>query len=370
VGAVPVGAADPPGVKRPVVIFVPGGGWRQHGRFRPFGLNVGLARTLAKRGFVVAMTSYRLRGARLFGMLPLYVVMAAVASAILMPALWAAYGVGLRFWLGGLMAPAGFLLFWHWLGWACNHGRVHHPGQLEDTAAAIAHIRATVDAHGGDPANVFVVGQSAGAHIVAMLALHPELFDVHGVHGGLAHTNGFRGIVLLSPVAAPAAFLDTNVLSDRGEAARRRRCGAVLQDSLIHFLYPAFSSKLGHATEFNRCFPLRAAYDLGNAGIRSLQLPPTLILTTSGEFFIDTGVNALSLLLHNSDVDVHRYHILNADHGSYMFDADISAKDGERVVVPLLARFMIRCLLGEPARTLPPPDDDDRGVDDVSLPMV
>lgn len=340
--AAPGGASS--GVKRPVIIFVPGGGWRQHGRFAPFGLNVGLARAFAKRGFVVAVTSYRLRGARLLGMLPLYLAMAVIASAIVTPALWAVYGSSVRTWVGGCVGPLGFLLFWHWFGWVANHSRVHHPGQLEDTAAAIAHIRANIHRYGGDASNVFVLGQSAGAHIVAMLALHPELFDVHGVAGGLARTNGFRGLVLLSPVAAPAAFLDTNVLSDRAEAARRAWPPALLQDSLIHFLYPAFAHRLGTAAEFNKCFPLRAAYDLGNDGIRALQLPPVFIMTTQGEFFIDTGVNALALALRNSDVVVHRYHILNADHGSYMFDADIPSKDGDRVVMPLIAHFLIACL--------------------------
>jgi hypothetical protein len=109
---------------RPVVIFVPGGGWRQHGRFAPFGLNVGFARSFARRGYIVAMVSYRLRGAEFRNMLVLYLLMAFILSAITTIPLVLIKGATLPVLLGGLGAPIAAICFWHWLGWVCNHSRV------------------------------------------------------------------------------------------------------------------------------------------------------------------------------------------------------------------------------------------------------
>lgn len=68
---------------RPVIVFVPGGGWRQHGRLAPLGLYVGMGHSLAKRGFIVAITSYRLRGITLANYLPLAAIITLVLTAVL-----------------------------------------------------------------------------------------------------------------------------------------------------------------------------------------------------------------------------------------------------------------------------------------------
>lgn len=337
---------------RPVIVFVPGGGWRQHGRFAPLNLYVSLGRSFARRGYIVVITSYRLRGALFLQMLPLYLLLAFFASAIITPAVAVTFGATLVPLLCGLLVPFAAIVWWHWFGWIVNHTRVHHPGQLDDTARAISHIKASIARYAGDADTMFVSGQSAGAHIVSMLALHPEYFDKYGLPGGLSAANNFKGLVILSPVLAPVSWLGTNVLSDAAEERRRRGCCHLIQDSMLTLGYPPFQTLLGNAKAFNQSFPLRAAYDLGNVGIRSLNLPPIFLMTTAGEYGIDTGVNACALLLHNSGVQVHRYHILQADHGSYMFDMDQPQKPGERVVASLIASFLLQCIttrVGEPA---------------------
>ena len=46
-----------------------------------------------------------------------------------------------------------------------------YPAFLRDAAMAVAWTQRHIDAHGGDPARVFVAGHSAGGYIAAMLAL-------------------------------------------------------------------------------------------------------------------------------------------------------------------------------------------------------
>ena len=50
---------------------------------------------------------------------------------------------------------------------------VHFPAFVDDSAAAMAWVRANVGRYGGDPARVAVAGHSAGGYIAAMLALEP-----------------------------------------------------------------------------------------------------------------------------------------------------------------------------------------------------
>jgi acetyl esterase/lipase len=46
-----------------------------------------------------------------------------------------------------------------------------HPAQIEDVAAAFAWVRGNIAQYGGDPSKIYVSGHSAGAHLVALLAL-------------------------------------------------------------------------------------------------------------------------------------------------------------------------------------------------------
>lgn len=53
-----------------------------------------------------------------------------------------------------------------------EHGK--HPAQVRDVARALAWVVANIRSYGGNPDRIFLSGHSAGAHIVALLALHPK----------------------------------------------------------------------------------------------------------------------------------------------------------------------------------------------------
>lgn len=101
----------------PVVVWVHGGGWRNGDKDNRAGIN--LCRTWADQGFVVVGLDYRL-------------------------------------------TPA-----------------VVHPAHIEDVASGIAWIHEHIAEYGGDPQRVFLLGHSAGAHLVALAATAPKYLQAH-----------------------------------------------------------------------------------------------------------------------------------------------------------------------------------------------
>jgi acetyl esterase/lipase len=74
------------------------------------------------------------------------------------------------------------------------------PAAAEDMAAIVQWVSENVDARGGDPARIFLMGQSAGAVHVASYVSHPEFHKVKG--GALAGAIMVSGIYDLT--ASPA----------------------------------------------------------------------------------------------------------------------------------------------------------------------
>ncbi len=105
--------------KLPVVLFVHGGGWFI-GDKDFFGVHRNVAKSIAQKGYVVITTNYRL-------------------------------------------SP-----------------EVKHPVHVEDVSKALAWIFANPSIHGGDTSRVNLVGHSAGAHLVTLLATDPGLWDKPG----------------------------------------------------------------------------------------------------------------------------------------------------------------------------------------------
>jgi acetyl esterase/lipase len=56
---------------------------------------------------------------------------------------------------------------------------VTHPAHAEDAAAAVAWVKRNIADHGGDPAQLFVIGHSAGAYLAALIALDSRYLGAH-----------------------------------------------------------------------------------------------------------------------------------------------------------------------------------------------
>src|SRR3712207_3414863 len=84
------------------------------------------------------------------------------------------------------------------------HPEVGFAGFMADGAAAVRWVRDNIAGFGGDPAQIFLMGHSAGAHIAALLALDERWLADQGLPRGTV-----RGAIGL---AGPYDFLP---LSDR-----------------------------------------------------------------------------------------------------------------------------------------------------------
>lgn len=81
---------------------------------------------------------------------------------------------------------------------------VRYPGFVEDGALAVAWTKQNIDAFGGNPDRIVVMGHSAGAHIAAMLAYDPSFLEAAGAPGPPAAFVGLAGPYDFLPARDPA----------------------------------------------------------------------------------------------------------------------------------------------------------------------
>lgn len=60
-------------------------------------------------------------------------------------------------------------------------GRIMHPVHAQDVAAAVAWLRSHAADYGCDPARIALMGHSAGAHLVSIVATDASLLGAHGL---------------------------------------------------------------------------------------------------------------------------------------------------------------------------------------------
>lgn len=69
------------------------------------------------------------------------------------------------------------------------------PAQAEDVAAAVAWVRRNIEARGGDPLKLFLVGHSSGALLVALLATDERYLARNGLK-----TSDLRGVIPMGSI--------------------------------------------------------------------------------------------------------------------------------------------------------------------------
>jgi len=84
---------------------------------------------------------------------------------------------------------------------------VSHPAHVQDAAASFAWVKRNIASYGGDPNQVFLVGHSAGAYLLALLATDERYLAPHGLSA-----RDIRGLV---PVSAFFWVERTGVAPDR-----------------------------------------------------------------------------------------------------------------------------------------------------------
>ncbi len=84
---------------------------------------------------------------------------------------------------------------------------VVHPAHVEDVARAIAWTNARIASYGGDPKRLFLMGHSAGAHLVALVATDGRYLAPYGL--------SLRDIAGVVPVDGAGYDLDERKSGDR-----------------------------------------------------------------------------------------------------------------------------------------------------------
>ena len=72
---------------------------------------------------------------------------------------------------------------------------VSHPAHIQDTAAAFAWLKRNIRQHGGDPDRIIVIGHSAGAYLIMLMAADPRYLAAHKLSAkdikGIVPVSGF-----------------------------------------------------------------------------------------------------------------------------------------------------------------------------------
>jgi len=97
---------------------------------------------------------------------------------------------------------------------------------LDDVAAATRHVRDHIADFGGDPAQIYWMGHSAGAHLVSLLASAPDARTARGLHRadirGVIAVSGVYDVVTSAHHARPRRLRETLWRPLFGDAAQQR----------------------------------------------------------------------------------------------------------------------------------------------------
>eukprot|EP01118_Nematostelium_gracile_P006641 TRINITY_DN2134_c0_g1_i3.p1 TRINITY_DN2134_c0_g1~~TRINITY_DN2134_c0_g1_i3.p1 ORF type:complete len:348 (+),score=68.60 TRINITY_DN2134_c0_g1_i3:116-1159(+) len=200
--------------KSPVVLFVHGGGWKRGDRvwFRGMFKNVGT--TLAKEGIACALISYRLSILTNAWILAFAFFIAIVFSMALL--LLSLIGDGLvHAWKWG--EPIERVFFYEIIAglilyiipivafgvgtvvWVMNSKKgVKHPEHAYDVAKSLRWVIENADKYNWDKNQIFLMGHSAGGHLVSLLALDPTYIEYAGL--GRDIDGLIKGVIPISGV--------------------------------------------------------------------------------------------------------------------------------------------------------------------------
>lgn len=85
--------------------------------------------------------------------------------------------------------------------------QVKHPEHVKDVARAVAWVHHHIAEHGGNPERIFLIGHSAGGHLVSLLATDERYLKAEGVNADI-----IRGVVGVSGVyRIPAGKVDATL---------------------------------------------------------------------------------------------------------------------------------------------------------------
>lgn len=115
-----------------------------------------------------------------------------------------------------------------------------HPAHIEDVASAISWVHDHIGQYGGDPNRVSLLGHSAGAHLVALVATNPTYLGAHGLTPGGALVNVFPIDTASFDLTNPSRFVSRMIKEAFGTDEQVLREASPIWNVVKGGSYPSF----------------------------------------------------------------------------------------------------------------------------------
>lgn len=201
---------------------------------------------------------------------------------------------------------------------------VKHPAHVEDVAQAIAWTKSHIAEYGGRSDQLFLVGHSAGGHLVALLATDERYLNAHGLSDAdIAGVVAISGVYHLPPGNvhgalwghSPGAFHVDEVMPVRDTSPRPRRAnwaGIPLDVNVYGLVFGDDPKVRAAASPVNHVHP---------------GLPPFLLINAENDLPTLTDMaDEFCHALEGAGCDVRAMRIARRNHSSVMFHA-VSTND-------------------------------------------
>jgi acetyl esterase/lipase len=226
---------------------------------------------------------------------------------------------------------------------------VQHPEHVKDVARAVAWTRAHIAEHGGDPERLFLMGHSAGGHLVSLLATDASYLKAEGIKPG-----DVKGVIAVSGVYE---IPPGNVAITLGGAGPQA-CGLDQNfplrgdgDAALNGFVPAFPAAVDvYGPAFGEDPKERA-----NASpLKHVRpgLPPFLLLTAERDLPTLSGMaEVFHRALREQGCDARLCRVEKRNHNSLLFSIISPEDPAARAVLEFLCKKRVE-LPGKPRRVL------------------
>ena len=319
---------------QPVVVFVHGGGWKDLCKRGPIGGHQQWGKALSTIGTVAVIPGYRKSPKVLYPLLILFLTIILVLGIAI--GKYAALFTFLLFLSLCVIIELFLSLTYRktpidsvaaaWTN-VCKlvQGKktIQHPSHCTDVAAALDWTQKNIQKYGGDPNRIILAGHSAGAHIVAALALKSDFLQDF-------NRSALLGICLIS-----------------GPYTAKRMAKSLFLRTM--YLHPVFGDDV---SSWKNAFPTDIAEE---PRVNQLELPPILMVNAAVDYGLEKHTHDLHRELTAAGKHVIVKKIPGTTHASIATDINILGTKSNSLFLPLLASFIKQCVKGGKKLSSKPP---------------
>lgn len=197
---------------------------------------------------------------------------------------------------------------------------VKHPEHVEDVARAFAWVNQNIAKAGGDPQRIYLVGHSAGGHLVSLLATDPQYLRAVG-----CEVSDIQGVVGISGVyRIPPGSVEVALGGNAGNSLRLDEMAPLRRASASRDAEPASGGLPVRFNIFKAPFGDNAEARRGASPVEHVRpgLPPFLLLCAEHDLPLLTGMaEEMHGVLTKNGVPCRLTTIAQRNHNSILFRA-------------------------------------------------